>query len=108
MVPHYNSRATEIVLVLEGSGRVEMACPHALRESQKESQGTKKQEQKTERTKQYQKISSNLSPGDVIIIPAANPAAFLASQNENLITLVFGINALNNERNFLAGMPIYS
>lgn len=103
MVPHYNSRATEIVLVLEGSGRVEMACPHVLSQSQKESQGTKKQEQKTERTKQYQKISSNLSPGDVIIIPAANPAAFLASQNENLITLVFGINALKNERNFLAG-----
>ena len=35
------------------------------------------------------------------------PATFLASQNVSMITSIFGINALNNERNFLTGISIY-
>ncbi|EEF45261.1 Vicilin GC72-A precursor, putative [Ricinus communis] len=100
MVPHYNSRTTTIGLVLEGSGRVEMACPHVASQKQKESQ----QEQETKGgAEHYRKISSNLSPGGVFIMPAGHPTALLASQNENLLTLWFGINASNNHRNFLAG-----
>ncbi|XP_050219262.1 vicilin Jug r 2.0101 [Mercurialis annua] len=99
MVPHYNSRATMIVLVVEGSGRMEMACPHLASQRQEQEQ----EQDRTTARKQYQKISSDLSTGDVFIVPAGHPIAILASQNENLQTLAFGINAWSNERNFLAG-----
>lgn len=111
MVPHYNSETTTIVLVIEGRGRFEMGCPHISRQDQ-ESQERREQieeeeeEEEGESSGQLQKISANLSPGDVFIIPAGHPIALIASQNENLQTVGFGINALNNQRNFIAGRPI--
>ncbi|KAJ8765833.1 hypothetical protein K2173_015764 [Erythroxylum novogranatense] len=82
MVPHYNSWTTIVVLVVEGRGRFEMACPHLERQRHDPNSG------------RYQKISSQLSPGDVFIIPAGHPVAVLASENENLRTLGFGINVV--------------
>ncbi|KAF5752254.1 vicilin-like antimicrobial peptides 2-2 [Tripterygium wilfordii] len=98
MAPHYNSRATTVVVVVEGHARIEMGCPHLSQESQGQ-----RREQRTEQEGYYQKISSHLSPGDVFIIPAGHPFTIVASENEKLRTVGFGIHAWNNQRSFLAG-----
>ncbi|GLT77852.1 hypothetical protein SLA2020_494070 [Shorea laevis] len=77
MVPHYNSRATVVVYVVEGTGRFEMACPHISSQRQ-----------------DYR---------DAFVIPAGHPIAVVASDRENLRLVGFGINGQNNQRNFLAG-----
>ncbi|KAH9605154.1 hypothetical protein KSS87_014617 [Heliosperma pusillum] len=97
MAPNFNSKATHIVLVEEGSGYVEMASPHAGKQS------NKKQKERESSGPRYQKVRSSLSKGDAIVIPAGLPFAIVSSENENLRMIGFGINARNNKRNFLAG-----
>ncbi|KAF5466112.1 hypothetical protein F2P56_016067 [Juglans regia] len=101
MVPHYNSKATVVVYVVEGTGRYEMACPHVSSQSY-EGQGRREQEEE-ESTGRFQKVTARLARGDIFVIPAGHPIAITASQNENLRLLGFGINGENNQRNFLAG-----
>ncbi|XP_040373826.1 vicilin Jug r 2.0101-like [Rosa chinensis] len=95
MLPHYNSKAIFVVLVVEGSGRVEMACPHMASQSQ---MGEEEVEQQGEQVK----VTADVSEGDVFVIPAGHPIAIVA-QNQQLKMLGFGINAQNNKRNFIAG-----
>uniref|UniRef100_A0A803MT26 Cupin type-1 domain-containing protein n=1 Tax=Chenopodium quinoa TaxID=63459 RepID=A0A803MT26_CHEQI len=94
MAPHYNSRTTYIVLVEEGSGYFEIARPHSENESNKKQQGS---------SQRYEKVRSPLSKGDVFVVPAGHPLALVASENESIRTIGFGINAQDNQRNFLAG-----
>ncbi|CAI8604653.1 unnamed protein product [Vicia faba] len=89
MLPHYNSRAIVVLLVNEGKGNLELVGIQ------------NEQQQQEERDKQVQRYEARLSPGDVVIIPAGHPVAVSASSNLNL--LAFGINAENNQRNFLTG-----
>ncbi|KAF3457105.1 hypothetical protein FNV43_RR01762 [Rhamnella rubrinervis] len=100
MVSHHNSRATIVSLVLEGSGQYEMACPHLS--SQEEGEQMEDSHHISSGNR-FQKVSANLSPGDVFVVPAGHPISIVASQNQNLRMLGFGINGLNNQRNFLAG-----
>nr|7U1J_A Chain A, Convicilin [Pisum sativum]7U1J_B Chain B, Convicilin [Pisum sativum]7U1J_C Chain C, Convicilin [Pisum sativum] len=92
MLPHYNSRAIVVLLVNEGKGNLELL---GLKNEQQE------REDRKERNNEVQRYEARLSPGDVVIIPAGHPVAITASSNLNL--LGFGINAENNERNFLSG-----
>ena len=55
--------------------------------------------------RQVRRYTARLSQGDVVVIPAAHPVAINASSD--LLFLGFGINAENNQRNFLAGIYIY-
>lgn len=105
MVPHYNSKATTVVLIIEGRGRFEMGCPHlSSRWSQESQREQKEEEEEEESSEELQNISANLSPGDVFIIPPGHPIALVASPNEKLLTVGFSLNARNNQRNFLAGI----
>ncbi|KAK3042187.1 hypothetical protein RJ639_001307 [Escallonia herrerae] len=101
IAPYYNTKSTRLVLVVEGSGRFEMACPELASQSQG-SQGRREQET-GERGAHYQKVGGRLFVGDAFVIPAGHPIAIVASQNENLQLVGFGINAQNNQKNFLAG-----
>jgi mannose-6-phosphate isomerase-like protein (cupin superfamily) len=101
MVPHYNSRATVVVFVVEGTGRFEMACPYLSSQSQ-ERQGRREQEEE-ESSGEFQRVSARLSPGDAFVIPAGHPISVVASEKENLRLVGFGINGHDNRRNFLAG-----
>nr|P13915.1 RecName: Full=Convicilin; Flags: Precursor [Pisum sativum]CAA29695.1 unnamed protein product [Pisum sativum] len=92
MLPHYNSRAIVVLLVNEGKGNLELL---GLKNEQQE------REDRKERNNEVQRYEARLSPGDVVIIPAGHPVAISASSNLNL--LGFGINAKNNQRNFLSG-----
>jgi mannose-6-phosphate isomerase-like protein (cupin superfamily) len=103
MVPHYNSRATVVVYVVEGTGRFEMACPHVSRQSREYRGRREEEEEEKESSGKFHRVSARLSPGDAFVIPAGHPIAVVASQGENLRLVGFGINGQNNQRNFLAG-----
>ena len=98
LLPNYNSRAIVIVTVTEGKGDFELV---GQRNENQGKENDKEEEQEEETSKQVQLYRAKLSPGDVFVIPAGHPVAINASSDLNLIG--FGINAENNERNFLAG-----
>ncbi|XP_038882302.1 vicilin Car i 2.0101 [Benincasa hispida] len=105
MVPHFNSRATWVVFISEGTGSFEMGCPHIQggqwqRERREEERHGRREE---ERSGRIERVAGRLSQGGVLVIPAGHPIAIMASPNENLRLVGFGINAENNQRNFLAG-----
>ncbi|XP_014523928.1 beta-conglycinin, beta chain-like [Vigna radiata var. radiata] len=87
LLPHYNSKAIVILVVNEGETNIELV---AVTEQQ--------QQQKRQEVQRY---TAELSKDDVFVIPAAYPVAINATSNLNFFA--FGINAENNQRNFLAG-----
>ncbi|AES80363.1 putative rmlC-like jelly roll protein [Medicago truncatula] len=99
LLPHFNSRATVIVAVEEGKGEFELVGQR--NENQQEQREYEEDEQQQERSQQVQRYRARLSPGDVYVIPAGHPIVVTASSDLSL--LGFGINAENNQRNFLAG-----
>ncbi|KAM3326541.1 vicilin Cor a 11 [Capsicum chacoense] len=106
VLPYYNTKSTRLVMVLEGSGRFEMACPHLG--SQKQGQGSRGEERGQEEQEQdanvhYQKVRGNLNVGDLLVVPASHPITFIATGGSNLRMVGFGINARNNKKSFLAG-----
>ncbi|KAM1066900.1 vicilin Jug r 2.0101-like isoform X1 [Malus sylvestris] len=106
MVPHFNSKATFLIYVVEGNVRVEMVCPHLA--SQMQGQETTEQQEQGEHSGRFMKVNAQLSPGDAFVIPAGHPVAFVThsnngNQNQNIRILGFGLNAQYSMRNFLAG-----
>lgn len=105
-MPHYNSRAIVIVVVNEGNGDFELVGQRNENQQGRRKEDDEEEEQGEEEiNKQVQNYKSKLSQGDVFVIPAGHPVAIRASTNLNL--LGFGINAENNQRNFLAGISYY-
>ncbi|KAE9612198.1 hypothetical protein Lal_00022198 [Lupinus albus] len=92
LLPHYNSKAIYVVVVDEGEGNYELV---GIRDQQRQQD---EQEEKEEEVIRY---SARLSEGDIFVIPAGYPISINASSNLRL--LGFGINADENQRNFLAG-----
>ncbi|PHT85900.1 hypothetical protein T459_08006 [Capsicum annuum] len=89
VLPHYNTRASWLVMVVEGKGRFEMACPHLGSQSQRQGH--------------YQKVQGSLSVGDVFVIPARHPLKIIANEGSNLRMAGFAVNGHCNRLNFLAG-----
>ncbi|CAI8604652.1 unnamed protein product [Vicia faba] len=96
LLPHYNSRAIVVLVLNEGQGNLELV---GFKNEQQEQ--SLKEDEQEERNKQVQRYEARLSPGDVVVIPAGHP--FAVSALSNLTLFGFGINAENNQRNFLAG-----
>ncbi|CAL5201855.1 unnamed protein product [Lathyrus oleraceus] len=102
LLPHYNSRAIVIVTVNEGKGDFELVGQRNENQQEQRKEDDEEEEQGEEEiNKQVQNYKAKLSSGDVFVIPAGHPVAVKASSNLDL--LGFGINAENNQRNFLAG-----
>ncbi|BAT97403.1 hypothetical protein VIGAN_09084000, partial [Vigna angularis var. angularis] len=57
------------------------------------------QQKQQEESLEVQRYRAELSEDDVFVIPAAYPVAINATSNLNFFA--FGINAENNQRNFL-------
>ncbi|XP_020226628.1 beta-conglycinin beta subunit 1 [Cajanus cajan] len=87
-LPYYNSRATSILVINEGKAHVELV-------------GLSEQQMQQEKTLEVHRYVAELSENDIFVIPAAYPVVINATSNLNF--LAFGINAKNNQRNFLAG-----
>ncbi|XP_019459007.1 PREDICTED: conglutin beta 5 [Lupinus angustifolius] len=90
LLPHYNSKAIFVIVVDEGEGNYELV---GIRNQQRQQD-----EQEVEEVRSY---NARLSEGDILVIPAGHPLSINASSNLRL--LGFGINADENQRNFLAG-----
>ncbi|KAJ1701268.1 hypothetical protein LUZ63_001047 [Rhynchospora breviuscula] len=132
MAPKYNSRATKIAIVVQGCGDFEMACPHVSRESGEEEERGREWEREEESEREwrrergrerehesergergsprieteghtYSPVRSRVCHGDVFVIPAAHPVVAVASRDNNLQILCFGIKAEDNMQVFLAG-----
>uniref|UniRef100_A0A2R2JFS1 SM80.1 Vicilin n=1 Tax=Solanum melongena TaxID=223891 RepID=A0A2R2JFS1_SOLME len=101
VLPYYNSRSTRVVMVVEGNARFEMACPHLGRQGR--GQGGEQEQEQEEGEVHYQKVRGNLNVGDVLVIPAGHPITFIATGGSNFRVVGFGINAMFNRKNFLAG-----
>ncbi|KAK8556039.1 hypothetical protein V6N13_070110 [Hibiscus sabdariffa] len=96
-VPHYNSHSSFVILITEGNGYVEMVCPHLLSSRQEE------EEEEEERSGEYRRVRAQLKAGDVFVVPAGHPVTYVASKNQNLRALAFGLYHQNNTRIFIAG-----
>jgi len=98
-LPNYNSKAIVILVVNEGEANIEVV-------GQREQQQKQREEQREEQEGSWEleRYRAELSEDDVFVIPAVYPVAINATSNLNFIA--FGINAENNQRNFLAGIYI--
>ncbi|KAL5078170.1 hypothetical protein RYX36_017154 [Vicia faba] len=102
LLPHYNSRSIVIVIVNDGNGDFELVGQRNENQQGQRKEDDEEEEQGEEEiNKQVKNYKAKLSRGDVFVIPAGHPVAIKASSNLDL--LGFGINAKNNQRNFLAG-----
>lgn len=102
MVPHHHSRSTLVGLVVEGSGHFEMVCPHFSSHG-----GDDDDDGNEEKNNRLQVNRAVFSPGDVFVVAAGHPISYIPDPYQNLTILEFGINGLNNHRNFIAGTLLY-
>ena len=90
MVP--TSRSTIAAVVIKGEGYFEMACPHLSGDQQQQGANPI-----------YQKVTSSLRHGTLIVVPTGHPIVVVTGTNQSLEIVSFGINAENNQREPLAG-----
>ena len=121
MAPSYSTHANKLVVVVEGSGHFEMACPHLSggrsSSSQRrgrghggrewggeEEEGEGREEPEGEhKSRGYKQVRSRIKEGSVMVIPPGHPTTLVAGDDKNLAVLCFGINARHDEKVFLAG-----
>ncbi|KAF3325190.1 vicilin-like antimicrobial peptides 2-2 [Carex littledalei] len=119
IAPFYNSRSTKFAVVTEGSGYIEILCPHVARRGPRGSRAQRYREHEQERRERryreeeeeeeyqegphYRRVRAHVSRGTVFIVPPGHPVVEVASRDQNLQTICFEISADRNERIFLAG-----
>ena len=81
-----------ILVINEGDANIELV---GLKEQQQE-------QQQEEQPLEVRKYRAELSEQDIFVIPAGYPVVVNATSNLNFFAI--GINAENNQRNFLAGI----
>ncbi|GMN29645.1 hypothetical protein TIFTF001_002517 [Ficus carica] len=87
MGPHWNPKATEIAIVLQGQGMVRVVCPSRPNKS--------KQECKNMRLR--------VKEGDVFSVPRFHPMAQISFNNDSLVFMGFTTTREENHPQFLAG-----
>ncbi|KAG0473765.1 hypothetical protein HPP92_015622 [Vanilla planifolia] len=104
--PFFNTRATEISIVVKGSGYVEIICPHVSQKDpgeKGEGYGQEDDEEEMQQKPKYRRVSSVLSVGTVFVSPPGHPTAIVASPEQSVHVLCFEVGAENNEKIFVAG-----
>lgn len=91
---HYNSHATKIALVMDGRGHLQISCPHMS--SRSDSKHDKS-------SPSYHRISADLKPGMVFVVPPGHPFVTIASNKENLLIICFEVNVRDNKKFTFAG-----
>ncbi|KAM1179303.1 hypothetical protein ACFX15_017950 [Malus domestica] len=86
MGPHWNPRATEIAIVLQGQGMVRVVCS---------STAVKKSECRNMRFRVHE--------GDVFAVPRFHPMAQMSFNNNSLVFMGFSTTEKKNKPQFLAG-----
>ncbi|KAK7277625.1 hypothetical protein RJT34_22640 [Clitoria ternatea] len=88
---YYNTHATKIAVVKDGEGHFEMSCPHVSDSKSKRGRVS------------YHRISGNLKPGMVFVVPAGHPFVTISSKRNNLQIICFEVNATGNKKLTFAG-----
>eukprot|EP00268_Persea_americana_P045214 TRINITY_DN4603_c0_g2_i6.p1 TRINITY_DN4603_c0_g2~~TRINITY_DN4603_c0_g2_i6.p1 ORF type:complete len:720 (-),score=230.91 TRINITY_DN4603_c0_g2_i6:227-2386(-) len=83
MGPHWNSRAAEIAVVVQGQGMVHMVCS---------SNGV-----------QCKNTRFRVKEGDVFMVPRFQPMAEISFNDDSLVFMGFTMMTRNNQPQFLAG-----
>ncbi|KAK8684741.1 hypothetical protein V6N13_040757 [Hibiscus sabdariffa] len=78
-----------VYIVTEGKGYTEMVSLEG--------------EEEEKRNEEYRKVKAGLSIGDIFVVPAGHPVTFVASQNQKLRFLAFGLNCQNDLKIFIGG-----
>jgi hypothetical protein len=122
IAPGYSTHADKLLVVLDGSGYFEMACPHLSssgrspsprrerghggrewgREEEEEEEEAE-QEGGQQKSRGYKQVKSRIREGSVVVIPAGHPTTLVAGEDKNLAVLYFSVNARHDEKVFLAG-----
>ena len=89
--PMHNTRAMKMGVVTEGWGKLEMVTPYMS-------------EQEERSPRNYRRVSGELRPGVVFVVPAGHPWVMMASTRSNLQVLCFEVNARGNLKLALAGI----
>ncbi|XP_047175148.1 sucrose-binding protein-like [Vigna umbellata] len=90
----YNSHATKIAVVIGGKGGLQIVCPHVTSSSNGNHEKS---------SPSYHRISGELKPGMVFVVPPGHPFVTFSSRKENLQILSFEINAQDNKKFTFAG-----
>ena len=98
--PFYHTKATTVLVVADGEGEFEMACPHLSEQSGGEYGG---EYGGVQSLPGYEKVSSQLRRGTVVVVPAGHPIVIEATGGQNLEVISFGLNSDQNEWFPLAG-----
>ncbi|TKY52645.1 Sucrose-binding protein [Spatholobus suberectus] len=91
---HYNSHAIKIALVIDGTGQVQIACPHVSSRSHSKHEKS---------SPSYRRISAILKPRMMFVVPPGHPFVIIASRKENLQIICFEVNARDNKKYTYAG-----
>ncbi|XP_017969293.1 PREDICTED: LOW QUALITY PROTEIN: vicilin-like seed storage protein At2g18540 [Theobroma cacao] len=85
MGPHWNPRASEIAIVLQGQGMVRVVCPGNASESECKS------------------MRIRVKEGDVLAIRRFHPMAQMSFNNDSFVFMGFSTSTMRNYPQFLAG-----
>ncbi|KAL3525414.1 hypothetical protein ACH5RR_013786 [Cinchona calisaya] len=85
MGPHWNPKATEIAIVLQGKGMVRVVCPNLPNQIHCKNERFEAEE------------------GDVFVVPRFHPMAQMAFNNETFVFMGFSTSTKNNHPQYLAG-----
>ncbi|KAH9617463.1 hypothetical protein KSS87_006604 [Heliosperma pusillum] len=85
MGPHWNPSATEVSVVIEGEGMVQVVCPSALT------------------NKECKNSRIRVEEGDVFTVPRFHPMAQTSFNNGSLVFMGFSTASKKNHPQFLAG-----
>ncbi|KAE8695343.1 zinc finger protein JACKDAW-like isoform X1 [Hibiscus syriacus] len=85
MAPHWNPRASEIAIVLEGQGMVRVLCYSSAKESE------------------CRNMRYRVEEGDVFTVPRFHPMAQMSFNNDSFVFMGFSTSTKKNHPQYLAG-----
>ncbi|POO02577.1 Bicupin, oxalate decarboxylase/oxidase [Trema orientale] len=87
MGPHWNPKATEIAIVLQGQGMVRVVCSSS----------------KSTRKPECENMRFRVKEGDVFAVPRFHPMAQISFNNDSLVFMGFSTTTKSSHPQFLAG-----
>ncbi|GMJ00045.1 hypothetical protein like AT2G18540 [Hibiscus trionum] len=85
MAPHWNPRASEIAIVLQGQGMVRVLCSSNVKASK------------------CRNMRYRVEEGDVFVVPRFHPMAQMSFNNDSFVFMGFSTSTKKNHPQFLAG-----
>jgi len=112
--PHWNPKATEIAIVTDGTGIVQMVCPSSSGSSSPQSDESRRGHRGDERGGRGDEGGEGggarcrssvfrVKKGDVFVVPRFHPMAHMSFNNDSFVFVGFSTHMGENHPQFLAG-----